>query len=313
FRPTENHYEVPGDSMGVWHIGVELETPPMSSDQRFDKIGRSDRLGACALSASIFRFCRSIRPIVDYPSVPKAKKQETNATKLAMANIGRRCAHGVITGFEIRRYSNSDLHAADLQVNSKYVQMDVGTLTEGLSPNIHRSMAIASIIQFACFHLLRIIRFSIACNHVMRSGKHFAVFTGRGRFGVVRPVQIKISDFAEGELHNFSPTMSKFWEYLLGQRTARWTDSNIHCCSLTSGGSALWYDWASDHPITRVNGLQFDNPIGLLLDFDDGTLSIFQNGQRLATLKDGLSGEYCWYATVGGTSILIERGSAPDE
>ncbi|EJK49135.1 hypothetical protein THAOC_32019, partial [Thalassiosira oceanica] len=72
------------------------------------------------------------------------------------------CAHCVITGFEIRRYSNSDLHAADSQVNSKYVQMDVGTLTERLSPNIHRSMAIASIIRFACFHLLRIIRFSIA-------------------------------------------------------------------------------------------------------------------------------------------------------
>ncbi|EJK60623.1 hypothetical protein THAOC_18983, partial [Thalassiosira oceanica] len=47
---------------------------------------------------------------------------------------------------------------------------------------------------------------ALCSNHVMRYGKHFAVFTGRGRFGVVRPVQIKISDFAEGELHNFSPT-----------------------------------------------------------------------------------------------------------
>ncbi|EJK48362.1 hypothetical protein THAOC_32851 [Thalassiosira oceanica] len=58
--------------------------------------------------------------------------------------------------------TDSDLHAADSQVNSKYVQINVGTLTDGLSPNIHRSMAIASIIRFACFHLLRIIRFSIA-------------------------------------------------------------------------------------------------------------------------------------------------------
>ncbi|EJK58871.1 hypothetical protein THAOC_20970 [Thalassiosira oceanica] len=63
-------------------------------------------------------------------------------------------ARGVITGFEIRRFSNGDLHAADSQVNYKYVQMDVGTLTDGLSPNIHRSMAIASIIRFACFRLL---------------------------------------------------------------------------------------------------------------------------------------------------------------
>ncbi|EJK60696.1 hypothetical protein THAOC_18898 [Thalassiosira oceanica] len=43
--------------------------------------------------------------------------------------------------------------------------MDVGTLTDGLSPNIHRSTAIASIIPFACFRLLRIIRFSIAWYH----------------------------------------------------------------------------------------------------------------------------------------------------
>ncbi|EJK54268.1 hypothetical protein THAOC_26124 [Thalassiosira oceanica] len=42
----------------------------------------------------------------------------------------QRSAHGDITGFEIRRFSNGDLHAADSQVNYKYVQMDVGTLTD---------------------------------------------------------------------------------------------------------------------------------------------------------------------------------------
>ncbi|EJK53258.1 hypothetical protein THAOC_27337 [Thalassiosira oceanica] len=66
----------------------------------------------------------------------------------------QRSAHGDITGFEIRRFSNGDLHAADSQVNCKYVQIDVGTLTDSLSPNIHRSMAITSIIRFACFRLL---------------------------------------------------------------------------------------------------------------------------------------------------------------
>ncbi|EJK59115.1 hypothetical protein THAOC_20700 [Thalassiosira oceanica] len=66
----------------------------------------------------------------------------------------QRSARVHITGFEIRRFSNSDLHAADSQANYKYVQMDVGTFTDSLSPNIHRSMAIASIIRFACFRLL---------------------------------------------------------------------------------------------------------------------------------------------------------------
>ncbi|EJK68261.1 hypothetical protein THAOC_10578 [Thalassiosira oceanica] len=43
--------------------------------------------------------------------------------------------------------------------------MDVGTLTDRLSPNIHRSTAIASIFRFAYFCLLQIIRFSIAWYH----------------------------------------------------------------------------------------------------------------------------------------------------
>ncbi|EJK51727.1 hypothetical protein THAOC_29077 [Thalassiosira oceanica] len=161
---------------------------------------------------------------------------------------------------------------------------------------------------------------ALCSNHVMRSGKHFAVFTGRGRFtgfgsiGVVRPVQIKTSDFGEGELNDFSPAMRNFWEYQLRQRTARWTDSNVHCCDVSIHGDSFWDDWASDHPSMRIDGFQRNTPIGLLLDLDEGTLSLYQNGQRVATLKDGLSGEYCWYATVWGTaSVSIKRGLAPGE
>ncbi|EJK72103.1 hypothetical protein THAOC_06400 [Thalassiosira oceanica] len=159
---------------------------------------------------------------------------------------------------------------------------------------------------------------ALCSNHVMRSGKHFALFTGHGglgSIGVVRPVEIKPSDFGEGELKSFRPTNCIFWEYLLGQRTTRWTDSNVHFCSVSVHGRfrsmSSWSDWLSFKPILLVQGLQFNNPIGLLLDLDEGTLSFYQNDQRLATLKDGFSGEYCWYASVGdATSISIERGSA---
>ncbi|EJK67887.1 hypothetical protein THAOC_11011 [Thalassiosira oceanica] len=94
----------------------------------------------------------------------------------------QRSAHGDITGFDIRRFSTSDLHAADSQVNSKYVQMDVGTLTDGLSPNIHRSTAIASIIRFACFRLLRFIRFSIAWYHKHYCAKAYTTLHYRGTY-----------------------------------------------------------------------------------------------------------------------------------
>ncbi|EJK51712.1 hypothetical protein THAOC_29092 [Thalassiosira oceanica] len=154
---------------------------------------------------------------------------------------------------------------------------------------------------------------ALCSNHVMRSGKHFAVFTGYGSVGVIRPVQIKTSDFGEGELNVFSPFLFRFWEYLAGQGTDRWNDSNVHCCFLSLTGPHFWRwcDWAgaSNKPGSSIGAFHPNNPTGLLLDLEDGTLSIYQNGQRLATLKDGLSGEYCWFALVYGrtTSISIER------
>ncbi|EJK64667.1 hypothetical protein THAOC_14577 [Thalassiosira oceanica] len=155
---------------------------------------------------------------------------------------------------------------------------------------------------------------ALCSNHVMRSGRHFAVFKGCGIFGVIRPVQINLSDFFEGELNIFHPGIRRFWEYLLGQRTARWTDSNVHSCCVSFVGDFFWCDWASSQPLTLIDGFQSNAPIDLLLDLDEGTLSMYQNGQRLATLKDGLSGEYCWYADVAGAvTISIERGLAPGE
>ena len=38
--------------------------------------------------------------------------------------------------------------------------------------------------------------------------------------------------------------------------------------------------------------------VGMLLDLDEGTLSLYINGEKKGVLKDGLSGEYCWMATL---------------
>ncbi|EJK76730.1 hypothetical protein THAOC_01489 [Thalassiosira oceanica] len=174
----------------------------------------------------------------------------------------------------------------------------------------------------------QIISSSALCsNHVMRSGRHFALFThaGSAMIGVVRPVKINESDFGDGELDGelnkkFTPTMERHWGYLLGQRTDRWAGSNVHCCTIVyttvyTIGSFGWYDWRGGQGCRGLNGIQRNTPFGLLLDLDEGTLSMYQNGRRLTTLKDGLSGEYCWYATVSyghyDASVSIERGSAP--
>ena len=162
---------------------------------------------------------------------------------------------------------------------------------------------------------------ALCSDHVMRSGRHFSVFTQdngslgivSASIGIVRPVQIDRSDFDDGELDNFCPSMARLWGYLRGKRTERWGASNVHCCNTTSG-RFYWSDWTTDKPSRSIAGFQHGAPIGLLLDLDEGTLSLYQNGQMLATLEDGLSGEYCWYVVKSGDdSVTIERRSAPGE
>jgi len=157
---------------------------------------------------------------------------------------------------------------------------------------------------------------ALCSNHVMRSGRHFAAFTKLAdnydtTVGVVRPVQINRSDFRGGALREFSPRMPRYWEYLRGKQTDRWNDSNVQCCAVIAHAGFFWYDWAHDEEHTRIEGFQGGASIGLLLDLDDGTLSMYQNGRSLGVLKDSLSGEYCWYATVFGKPITIKRGLAP--
>jgi len=174
---------------------------------------------------------------------------------------------------------------------------------------------------------------AMCSNHVMRAGRHFTFFTvvedetnGRGMIGIMRPIQIDVSittgpPFLPGAIV-FNPTVFELWGYLRSKRTERWGDSDVHCCIMdTYYGKFNWLDWAVlrpyDHNYGRMDIYGYEPsrlPIGLLLDLDEGTLSLYQNGQRLATMKDGLSGEYCWYGAVQGdnVSISIHRGSDSD-
>ena len=52
--------------------------------------------------------------------------------------------------------------------------------------------------------------------------------------------------------------------------------------------------------------------IGMLLNLDEGTLTVYKNNRRLGVLKDGLSGSYCWFVSVStGDAISIKRGEPP--
>ena len=168
-------------------------------------------------------------------------------------------------------------------------------------------------------------------NNIMRSGKHYVTFrkTGRGGLcvGVIRPMRgLKETKF-RGKA--FSPLHAKNWPALRSQGSSRWgIKTSIHCCLYKSfNGRCGWSDWSfipdnnstwSGQELLSVG----ECDVGMLLDLDEGTLSVYVDGRRLGIMKSvsmvvsliwssffiqrntysisivlqGLSGEYCWMA-----------------
>ena len=77
--------------------------------------------------------------------------------------------------------------------------------------------------------------------------------------------------------------------------TERWGTSDVNCCSYGCfTRSCYWSDW-SDCDYAQCEGaasLCEDGTIGLLLDLEESTLTVYKNGKRLGVMKSGLSGEY---------------------
>ena len=168
--------------------------------------------------------------------------------------------------------------------------------------------------------------------HTMRGGRHFVEFsitndegyTNAVCLGVIRPVSLTNGIDLKADWRGpvdpvtvvswDSPAISAKWR---SQRTAKWGDSNVHCCTYCcSTGQCYWTDWHYDKNASDWQGRDglggSGGTIGLLLDLDEGTLSLFKNGRLLGMMKDGLSGEYCWSVSVYSTcTISMSRGIAP--
>ena len=57
--------------------------------------------------------------------------------------------------------------------------------------------------------------------------------------------------------------------------------------------------------------------VGMLLNLDGGTLTVYRNNRRLGVMKTGLSGPYCWYVSLansqtGTDAVSIKRGILPN-
>ena len=169
--------------------------------------------------------------------------------------------------------------------------------------------------------------------HVMRGGRHFVEFTITNdeqdlqyiNLGVIRPVSLTNDMDLEADWKRsvtpmlvsstYKPAVS---EKLRSQRTASWGDSNVHCCAYhCHDGNRTWTDWNNQKVVSvwqgSDEGLAGSGTVGLLLDLNEGTLSVFKNGRRLGVMKDGLGGEYVWFFS-GFTSctISMSKGGAPN-
>jgi hypothetical protein len=97
------------------------------------------------------------------------------------------------------------------------------------------------------------------------------------------------------------------WDVERGQNAP---DVDGHCFYYTGNGSRYpgHQDWEGMQH-ARKQG----DRIGLLLDLDQGTMTVYKNDERLGVMATGLSGEYSWAVALYkyGNSARIEATATP--
>jgi len=168
-------------------------------------------------------------------------------------------------------------------------------------------------------------------SHVMRTGRHYATICV---CGLSNPdnLDFGIKDWDKQGLDSFDPLCCfrrhhEHRDQLLAERTDEWGD-DLHCCSYYSEGGtcyhANWCDEDQDHgdewegmePLEETGqpvGDMYNVKLGLLLDLNSGTLSVFKDGRLLGVMKEGLTGAYCWCfgSYMATCEVKIERGIPP--
>ena len=164
------------------------------------------------------------------------------------------------------------------------------------------------------------------CSEAMRAGVHYAEFTasdaGSGcRVGLVRPVLWTSLPFERRSAvgSHVSPLVPSHGPLFLGCCSKRWGDSpfgkdeDVHCVMYDAGsGLGMSSSWDGDgesrHRWEDMEALPpGGGTVGLLLDLDDETLTVYRDGRRLGVLYDGLRGEYSWACALscGGVKAMV--------
>ena len=160
-------------------------------------------------------------------------------------------------------------------------------------------------------------------NNIMAGGKHYATFKtyqppstiskihhpyelGRVLVGVMRP----------GEVNAFArdvPFLKDFYENF---HRHTYKNNGIQCCMYDTGlGDCISSDWIDrlsvdtwERSVIMIPG----DEIGMLLDLDEGMLTVYKNGRKLGVMRRGLAGPYCWVVSMfEGAQVTIQRGTIP--
>ena len=156
---------------------------------------------------------------------------------------------------------------------------------------------------------------AVASGFVMTSGVHYAEFkiTGFACIGIVRPMP----GLDAGSYDEFSFIHERsLYPDFFAQRSDDW--GSIHACeynACVTSGKLSWTDWEASTGDPYVDIMtSIDGTIPMLLNLDKGTLTAY--GLVETMVMDGLSGPYCWYASVDGWSsnaVAIRRGTPPSQ
>jgi len=161
---------------------------------------------------------------------------------------------------------------------------------------------------------------AVSSSYVMRSGAHYAEFliTGEPYIGIVRPMPgLDAGAYQE----NFHLLDNRFYTDFLAQRTDDWGNSDVHACEYDCDSGVMnrtnWEDYEMDIEWEGREGCQSGDTVGMLLNLDEGTLTIYKNNRRLGVMMDGLSGPYCWYVSLYKSqtvtdAVSIKRGVMPN-
>ncbi|EJK44531.1 hypothetical protein THAOC_36921 [Thalassiosira oceanica] len=180
---------------------------------------------------------------------------------------------------------------------------------------------------------------SAISSHIMRSGRHYAKFKVKQmslsrelrhlsfvrdeiNIGIIRPL-LKKNDRMDSEFHpvcwdDFRTRYDSDVDFTI--RASHWGDGNVNCCTYYGvDGSCYWSSGEGegnlfDREWPRNEGMGVDPcTMGLLLDLNAGTLTVYKNSRRLGVMMRGLTGEYCWMVTpLMKCMISVERAVPPE-